>query len=380
MRIALVSPYSWHVPGGVQVHVRQLASHLRARGHVVCILAPGDAAADPDGAIIVGRAVGIRGNGSVAPVCLSRRSSFVVRRALREFQPDVIHVHEPFAPSTSLLAVLHRNAPVLATFHANVAERSLHAMWYRLASPMLAPVWRRIDRRVAVSDAARRTVQRRLPPAEVVIVPNGADVRAFATARPAALPPGRRVLFVGRLESRKGFPVAVRAFQQLAATIPDLQLIVVGEGRDRIAVDALDAATRARVHMLGRVPNEELPRYHRASDIFLSPALGGESFGIVLVEAMAAGLPIVASDISGYRDVARHGIEALLFPRGDAAAAARAVQQLLAEPETARALVARGRTRAQEFAWEVVVDRLEGEYEALARRSRRATPREFASI
>lgn len=372
MRIALVSPYSWHVPGGVQVHVRQLASHLRVRGHEVLILAPGAMDDAEAGTQIVGRAVGIRGNGSVAPVCLSGRSALLVRKALRRFEPDVIHVHEPFAPSTGLLAVLHRNAPVVATFHANVADRSVHAIWYRLASPLLTPIWRRIDRRLAVSESARRTVLRRMLRADVGIVPNGADVHAFATAVPAELPPGRRLLFVGRLEPRKGFPVAVEAFRTLAPAHPDLRLLVVGEGRERVAVERLAPALRARVHMLGRVANEELARYHRAADVFLGPSLGGESFGIILVEAMAAGLPIVASDIAGYRDVARNGVEALLVPPGDAAAAARAVATLLDEPAQAASLVAAGHRRAREFAWETVVTRLEEEYAAVATGSRGA--------
>lgn len=365
MRIVQVSPYSWDVPGGVQAHVRQLASHLESRGHELHILAPGREPLVRPQVRIVGRDVPVRSNGSVARICFSPQSAHLVGRALREIRPDVIHVHEPLAPSTSMFAVLRATAPVVATFHANVPERPLKEPFYRVGVPLVRPVWNRIAVRIAVSEAARASVQARMGAAEFEILPNGADVERFADAPPAVLPPGRHLLFVGRLEPRKGFPVAVEAFAALAPRYPALHLSVVGDGASRDAVDALPPAVRARVHMLGRVPDDALPSYFRAADLFIAPSTGGESFGIVLVEAMAAGLPVVASDIDGYRDVARDGVEALLVPPGDPAALATGIERLLRDPALAMSFGARGAVRAHDFAWSHISDRLEEIYGGL---------------
>jgi phosphatidyl-myo-inositol alpha-mannosyltransferase len=290
MRILQVSPYSWDAPGGVQGHIRQLSRNLQRRGHDVLVLAPGDTDDVHDDARIVGRTVPVRVNGSVARLCFSSRSSREVRRALRDFAPDVVHVHDPLTPSTSMLAVLHARVPVVGTFHSYFARDHLEGRIYTAVAPLLRPVWRRVTRRVAVSQAARFSVCSRMGEDSVRILPNGADIEVFANAAPASLPPGRKLLFVGRLEPRKGFPVAVRAFRRLAPKYPDLRLVVVGDGADRTAINELEPAVRERVHMMGKVSYEALPTFHQAADIFISPATGQESFGIVLVEAMAAGL------------------------------------------------------------------------------------------
>jgi phosphatidylinositol alpha-mannosyltransferase len=186
------------------------------------------------------------------------------------------------------------------------------------------------------------------------------------------------LLFVGRLEPRKGFPVAVRAFAQLAADYPDLHLIVVGDGEQRAAIDALPPAVRARVRMLGKVSYEALPTYHRAADIFVSPATGSESFGIVLVEAMAAGLPLVASDIAGYREVARQESEGLLVRPSDPTALAAGVRRILDDPALAQRLGENGFRRSRSFAWDRIIDRLEGVYDGLLEPARRAALIEIA--
>jgi phosphatidylinositol alpha-mannosyltransferase len=369
VKIVQVSPYSWDAPGGVQMHVRQLSEHLSRRGHDVLVLAPGEAPEVRDHVRIVGRTLAIPVNGSVAPICFSVRSSGIVRSALREFQPEIIHVHEPIMPSTSMLAVLQANAPVVATFHANVPRGTLQSAAVRTLAPFFRPVWHRIDRRLAVSRAARDSICARMGEADVRIVPNGVDVDVFASAVPAALPPGRALLFVGRLEPRKGFPVAVRAFGRVARDYPDTWLVVVGDGADRDAVQELDAGARARVLMLGRVSQEALPTYHRAADIFLAPAIGSESFGIVLVEAMAAGLPVLASDIPGYREVMRHGQEGLLVPPDDPVRLAGAMRRLLDDPAYAASLGENGALRAREFDWEAIVHQLEDEYAELTLRT-----------
>ncbi|HEX6942268.1 MAG TPA: glycosyltransferase family 4 protein [Gemmatimonadaceae bacterium] len=358
LRIVQVCPYSWDVPGGVQVHVRELSAHLRQLGHDVRVLAPGRQPGERDDAMIVGRAVPVRGNGSVARISFGPLVGAVVSRALREANPDIIHVHEPLVPSASMHAVLNANAPVVATFHSNVGPQRVSSLWFKLAAPMVRPVWNRLARRIAVSEAARHSVASRMGDGDLVIVPNGVDVERFASARPATLAPGRHLLFVGRLEERKGFPVAVAAFAQLARVYEDLRLLVIGDGSERDAVDTLDPSVRSRVEMLGRVDDERLASYLKAAALYLGPATGGESFGIVLAEAMAAGLPIVASDIDGYRDVARDGLEALLVPPGDVDALVAAVREVLDDRRLADSLGAAGARRAREFDWDSVTARL----------------------
>lgn len=358
LRIVLVCPYSWDVPGGVQVHVRELAAQLRQLGHDVRILAPGRHRGQRDDVLIVGRAVPVRGNGSVARISFGPQVASVVGRALREATPDIIHVHEPLVPSVSMHAVLQANAPVVATFHSNVGRERISSLWYKLAAPMVRPVWNRLARRIAVSEAARHSVTSRMGDGDLVIVPNGVNVDRFATARPAALPPGRHLLFVGRLEERKGFPVAVAAFAQLAKVYSDLRLLVIGDGSERDAVDDLEPAVRSRVEMLGRVDDDRLASYLKAATLYLGPATGGESFGIVLAEAMAAGLPIVASDIDGYRDVARDGLEALLVPPGDVDVLVAAVREILDDGRLAASLGSAGARRARDFDWDSVTARL----------------------
>lgn len=363
MKIAQISPYSWDAPGGVQAHIRQLTKRLRGRGHEVLILAPGEHPGfDPPGVKIVGRPFHIRANGAVARICFSRSSKRVVRETLDEFAPDLVHAHDPIVTSTSRWATMHTNAPVVATFHSYFAPDSLAGRCYTALAPLGVSVWRRLSQRIAVSEAARVSVSSRMGDEPIRIVPNGTDVHVFARAVPAKLPKGRTMLFVGRLEPRKGFPVAVRAFARLAQEYSDLQLIVVGEGVEREAVEVLPRALRSRVHLLGRVSDHVLPTYYAAADVFIAPSLGSESFGIVLVEAMAAGLPIVASDITGYREVVRDGREALLVPSGDPAALAKAVQHLFEHPEQARALSEAGRIRARRYDWDAILATLEGIY------------------
>jgi len=358
VRIALACPYAWDAPGGVQVHVRQLSHHLRERGHETLVLAPGGRPADEAEVRIVGKPVRISYQGTVAPILFSVASFRRVGEALRSFAPDVVHAREPLTPATSMFATLRADAPVVATFHAH-AERS---KLLSAAAPVLRPVWRRLRVRIAVSEAAAGFVEARFGDG-LRVVPNGCDVDLFAKAEPAAdLPSGRRLLWVGRLDPQKGFAAAVQAFARLASDVPDLVFVVAGDGRDRGALARLAPGVRARVVMLGNLPHEILPRYHASADVFLAPALGQESFGIVLVEAMAAGVPIVASNIPGYREVVRDGIEGFLVPPGDAGELAAAVRRVLTDEALSHALAAAGRERAERFRWPVVVDQIESAY------------------
>ncbi len=358
MRVALVCPYAWDDPGGVQTHVRELAEHLARRDHEIVVLAPVRHAAAQPWVRPVGRPVDLRYNRSNVPIDPRPWSARTVRTALRAFRPDVIHVHEPFTPSTTLWAVLVADAPLVATFHSGAEPARL----YDLAGPVLRRLARRLSVRIAVSEAAARVARRRLG-GTFEVVPNGVDVERFAGASPAELGSGTKLLFVGRLDERKGFRVAVEAFAQLAADRPDVRLVVAGDGPERRALEGLSASVRDRVRLLGTVPNQDLPPIHAACDVFVAPNVGGESFGVVLVEAMAAGLPVVASAIPGFDEVLRHGRDGLLVPARAPEALASAVARMLDDPELAARLSASGLERARGFSWEAVLPRILEVYE-----------------
>jgi phosphatidyl-myo-inositol alpha-mannosyltransferase len=366
VKIALACPYAWDVPGGVQVHVGQLGEHLQKRGHEVVVVAPGSREASEPWVRIVGRPMRVRYQGTVAPICFSPYSARVIGSVLRGFAPDVVHAHEPFSPSTSMIATLRSRAPVVATFHA-FAERS---RLLTVAAPALRLVWRRLRVRLAVSEAAAGFIRSRFGDG-IRIVPNGCDVELFGKAgtKPApGLPAGRRMLWVGRLDAQKGFPIAVAAFRRIASEVPDLSFVVVGEGRDRPAVSSLPPDVRRRMVMAGTVGHQSLPGYYAGADVFVSPAVGQESFGLVLVEAMAAGVPVVASDIAGYREVVRANVDGLLVPRGDPGSLAEEVLRVLSDPGLASRLSEAGRARADRYRWDVVAGEIEAAYEDAIRR------------
>jgi len=362
MRIAIACPYAWDDAGGVQVHVRELASRLLEHGHEVLVLTPARSTPSQPWARRVGSPVDTPYNASNAPIDPRPWSRRTVRHMLAAFGPDVIHAHQPTAPSRGLWATLEARASVVGTFHSGATRARL----YDLAAPVLRRAAQRLAIRIAVSERAAAFERARIG-GEFRIVPNGVDVARFANAAPASLGPGRRALFVGRLDERKGFSVAVEAFGRLAETREDLHLVVVGDGPDRDAVDRLPVGLRARVAMLGHVPNEELPPISAACDVFLGAAVGGESFGIVLVEAMAAGLPVVASAIPGYDEVITHDVDGVLVPPRDPEALAQAAGRILDDPSLAGRLQAAGRERAGRFDWARTVATLEGCYaEAMA--------------
>ncbi len=364
MRIVQVCPYAWDSPGGVQSHVRGLAREMTRRGHTVQILAPGRApCADPT-VTIVGRPLRVPYNGSIAPICPHPLALARVARLVRHLRPDVVHVHEPFSPGLSLAAALAARAPVVATFHA-CADR----LWtYRLFAPLLRIVLRHCHHVVAVSDAAAALLARDLA-LRADVRHNAVDLETFDGAAPLALPPAPTVLFVGRLEPRKGVGVLLQALPALIARVPDVRVLVVGDGGGRGEIERLPAPLRAHVQALGAVSDGDLLRCYASADLLVAPALGRESFGIVLLEAMAAGLPVVASDIPGYRAVVRDGIDGLLVPAGDAGRLAAALATVLTDRGVAGALAASGRQRASAFSWRQAATPLEAIYEDVQRQA-----------
>jgi phosphatidyl-myo-inositol alpha-mannosyltransferase len=315
MRVAMVSPYDLAVPGGVQGQVRGLATALRRLGHEVLVVAPGPPRVTPD-EVTVGRAIGVRANGSVAPVSVSPLAALRAARATR--WSDVVHLHEPLAPVIAYGCLLSARAPVVGTFHRNGASPLYGAL-----RPAVRFVSGRLAARCAVSEAARDNVAR-YAPGEFEVLFNGVDLEPFARAVPSE----RRaptVLFVGRHEPRKGLGVLLQAF---AKSDRDAELWVIGEGP---ATDQLRRRfpPSRRLRWLGAIDDGEKAARMVAADVVAAPSLGGESFGVVLLEAMAARCAVVASDIDGYRDAA--GAHARLVPPGDPDALAAALDDALAE-------------------------------------------------
>ncbi len=350
MRVGIVCPYSWDVPGGVQFHVRDLAAHLAGQGHHVSVLAPADDDTPlPEYVVSAGRAVPVPYNGSVARLTFGVMSAARVRRWLREGAFDVLHIHEPATPSLSLLACWAATGPIVATFHtSNSRSRAMTA-----AYPILQPALEKISARIAVSEHARRTLVEHLG-GDAVVIPNGVDVDFFARAkpRPEWSSPDGVIGFIGRLdEPRKGLPTLLAAFTELTATRPKTRLLVAGRGGAEQAAADLPPSARERVRFLGQVDDEDKARLLRGVDLYVAPNLGGESFGIILVEAMSAGAPVLASDLDAFRQVLDDGRAGELFPTGDAHALAQAAGALLDSPERRERLRATASAAVRRYDW-----------------------------
>jgi phosphatidylinositol alpha-mannosyltransferase len=364
VRVGLVCPYSWDVPGGVQEHIRDLAETLMDLGHQVSVITPADDdTVLPAYAVSAGRAVPVPYNGSVGRVAFGFLSASRVRRWLKEGQFDVLHVHEPAAPSLSLLAAWSATGPIVATVHiANPRSRLLHA-----ATPILEYVGEKISARIAVSEAARTTLVEHLG-GDAVLIPNGVNVRRYEKADP--LPgwpgPGGALGFLGRMdEARKGLAVLLAAFGILGPQRPGLRLLIAGPGDAEEAMEKVPPALRDRVVLLGQVSEEDKVRVYHSVDVFCAPNTGGESFGIVLAEAMAAGAPIVASDLDAFRMVLRGGEAGELFATGDPDALAEAAARLLDDPARRAELSAAARRAVRAFDWPAVAREVVQVYETV---------------
>ncbi|MGZ4665735.1 MAG: glycosyltransferase family 4 protein [Frankiaceae bacterium] len=362
MKIGIACPYTWDVPGGVQAHVRDLAETYLELGYDVSVITPVDDEANlPAYAVSAGKAVALPYNGSVSRVLLGVRSGARVRRWLRESELDVLHVHEPTAPSVSLLACMHADGPIVATFHtSNPRSRALIA-----ARGVLQPSFEKIRARIAVSEAARRTVVEHLG-VDAVLIPNGVSRRTFADAQPLPGygPDGRTVAFLGRIdEPRKGLAVLLAALPELIERVPEARLVVAGPGDVENVREGLDRGLRERVDLLGLVSEQDKPRLYRSGDVYCAPNTGQESFGIVLLEGMAAGTPVVASDIDAFRRVLDGGRAGRLFRNGDASSLANVLAGLLTDPAERQRLVEVGREVVAPYDWPVLAGRILQVYE-----------------
>ncbi len=370
MKIALVSPYDYPYPGGVTEHIAALDKNFRALGHDTCIIAASTTDEDLLGQHVfkVSAAVSpVPFSGSTARITLSPQVYRRVKKILHDEKFDVVHVHEPTAPVLPLFVLRHSHAVNVGTFHA---YRESNAA-YEYMRPLFQRVFNRLGGRIFVSEAVQDYITQYFP-GDYTIIPNGIDCARFAS--PDIQPieqfnDGRpNILFVGRLEKRKGFRHLIRAYPFVKALVPDARLIVVGAFSDEEKAPFLRYARTHRlrgVHFVGLVSPEELPRYYRTATIFCAPSTGFESFGIILLEAMAAGLPIVASDITGYRTVLQNSTEGILVPPTDDEALARAIAQLLRDPAQRAAMSACGKAKAAQYDWSIIAKRVLAYYDEL---------------
>jgi len=381
MRIALVSPYDYSVPGGVNKHISHLAIQFTRLGHEARILVPSSEAVVDDHVINASSAViRVPFAGSVARVSLSPRIYRRTKRILQEGRYDVLHLHEPLMPMLPLAVLRHHDlvpqAICVGTFHA---YREVSRAYY-YGAPIFRRFFKRLDGLIAVSRVAQQYHMRYFP-ADYTVIPNGVDAELFG--RPDLAPieefaDGRpNILFVGRLEKRKGLPYLLEAFVHIQRELPDARLIVVG------AYDSLDKVPfllqvrylgLSDVHFVGRVTEEELARYYRTADVFCAPNTGMESFGLVLLEAMASGAPVVASDIGGYREVIDDGRQGMLVAPEDPQALAAALVSLLHNPARRHEMSVQGREKAGQYAWPVVAARVLEYYQSVRERILAASP------
>ncbi|SEN30032.1 glycosyltransferase family 4 protein [Nonomuraea pusilla] len=353
MRIGIVCPYTWDVPGGVKQHIDDLAQALMAQGHDVSVIAP---AADdeelPPYVTGAGRAVPVPYNGSVARMSFGFLSAARVRRWVRTGEFDVLHIHEPLIPSLGVLACWAAKGPIVATFHASFSRSRAIAV----AEPLLRSALEKLTGRIAVSDAARKSLVEQFG-GDAVLIPNGVTVSRYAHAEPLDGwgPDGRTIGFLGRMdEERKGLPILLEAFDALAAERPGLKLLIAGPGDEKDVYERVRRDFHDRVTVLGMVSEADKIRAYHSVDVFCAPNTRGESFGIVLAEAMASGATVLASDIPAFRKVLGEGQAGALFSNGDPASLAREAAALLDAPERRAKLAEEALVAVRKYDWSTV--------------------------
>jgi phosphatidylinositol alpha-mannosyltransferase len=354
VRIGVLCPYSLTLPGGVQMQVLGLARSLRRMGHDVRVLGPCDGPPPDAGVTPLGASVPAAANGSIAPIAPDVPAQLRTIRALRDEEFDVLHLHEPLAPGPTQTALWLKSAPMVGTFHAAGDSAS-----YKYLRPAVRWLANRMDHRCAVSVDAEALASRYLGGTYTRVF-NGIEVDHYLAAEPWPTA-GPTIFFIGRHEPRKGLDVLLAA---MASLPPEVRLWIGSDGPDTDALRKRHADDE-RIEWLGRISDEEKQRRIRGADVLCAPALRGESFGIVLLEGMAAGTPVVASDIDGYRNVAADGRDARLVPPGDVDALAKALGEVLAGGPAVDGLVEAGRARADEFSMQHLAERYEAMYQDL---------------
>jgi phosphatidyl-myo-inositol alpha-mannosyltransferase len=366
MRIGMVCPYSFDVPGGVQFHVRDLAEHFMGDGHDVSVLAPADSETElPSYVTSAGRATAVRYNGSVARLNFGPVTAAKVGRWLEQGDFDVLHLHEPMTPSVSVLALMAAEGPIVATFHTSM----LRSRTMQTAYPLLRPSLEKIAGRIAVSEDARRTVTTHVG-GDAVVIPNGVYVDRFADAPRRAEWLGRpgapTIAFLGRMgEPRKGLPVLAAALPEVLRDVPGLRVLVAGPGDPDEVTGGWPPEVTAACEFLGSVSDADKASLLASVDVYVAPNTGGESFGIILIEAMSAGACVLASDLPAFSRVLDGGGAGAMFANEKPDELARTLVALLRDPRHRLDLATAGQERARLFDWSVVADKIMAVYETV---------------
>lgn len=364
MRIGIVCPYAWDIPGGVSAHVHDLAVALIRRGHSVNVLAPVESDIElPDFVTSSGKPRAVKYNGSVARLSFGPVTARKVAKWIEDGNFDVLHVHEPLAPSISVLACWAARGPIVATWHSSMDRSRMLLSLSRLAQTAME----KVSARIAVSEAARKTLVEHVG-GDAVVIPNGVDCAAFTNAQPLDGWPGtgQSLIFLGRVdEPRKGLAILVEAFKEMRLSKPDLQLLIAGPGDASEILSTLSDNDRSAVTCLGMIDTDNKADVFASGTIYVAPNTGGESFGIVLLEAMASGTPVLASDLDAFRRVLDFGTAGKTFTNEDAHSLATVALTMLNDPEVLNQLSVQGRMRADEFDWSTVCSRIERVYESV---------------
>jgi phosphatidylinositol alpha-mannosyltransferase len=359
-RIGIVCPYGWDTPGGVQSHVGDLAEYLIRQGHHVSVLAPAiDEDALPSYVTSAGRPISIPYNGAVARVLFGPIAFSRVRQWISNGNFDVLHLHEPAIPSISLLACWAAEGPMVGTFHAAAKRQKVTFA----VAPILEPVIEKLTARIAVSEAARETLTEHLE-TDAIVVPNGIYVDRYRNSSIESKWSGNTVGFIGRFEEkRKGLEVLAGALPRVISKFPDVQVIVAGPGDPNIALKDIDSNLHSRFTFLGRISEEEKANFLASIALYVAPNTGGESFGIILAEALAGGASVIASDIPAFDSLLGHGQYGTLFESENSAHLADVMIDLLADEERRKEIARRGKVYAESFDWDVVAEKIYDVYE-----------------
>jgi phosphatidylinositol alpha-mannosyltransferase len=359
-RIGIVCPYGWDTPGGVQSHVGDLAQYLIRQGHYVSVLAPAiDEDNLPDFVTSAGRPIAIPYNGAVARVLFGPIAFSRVRQWIANGNFDVLHLHEPAIPSISLLACWAAEGPMVGTFHAAAKRQKVTFA----VAPILEPVIEKLTARIAVSEAARETLTEHLE-TDAIVVPNGIYADLYRDGVIDQRWTGNTLGFIGRFEEkRKGLDVLVAALPSIIAKFPNLKVFVAGPGDAQEVLKEIDPYLHSRFEFLGRISESEKANFLASVGLYIAPNTGGESFGIILAEALAGGASVVASDIPAFDSLLGHGAYGTLFASEDSQDLAKKVIALLGDEESRRAIAQRGKKYAQEFDWDVVAEKIYDVYE-----------------
>ena len=359
-RIGIVCPYGWDTPGGVQSHVRDLAEYLIREGHFVSVLAPAiDDENLPHYVTSAGRPISIPYNGAVARVLFGPIAFSRVRHWISQGDFDVLHLHEPAIPSISLLACWAAEGPLVGTFHAAAKRQKVTFA----VAPFLEPVIEKLNARIAVSEAARETLTEHLD-TDAIVVPNGIYASLYRDGKLDERWTGNTLGFIGRFEEpRKGLSVLTQALPAIIAEFPDVKIFVAGPGESSDTLKDIQPSLRSRFTFMGRISEEEKANFLASVGLYIAPNTGGESFGIILAEALAAGASVVASDITAFDSLLGHGDYGTLFQSENSDDLAMKVIELLKDSARRRAIADRGKIYAQSFDWDVVADKIYDVYQ-----------------